>query len=116
MSEHVELLTKLASLTMLVFMVSNMLAFGMRLSPAEILAPLREVRHNLKVFLANFVIVPALAYALLHAFHIEGGLAIGLMLLATASGSTCTPGSRGGRTIGMKKTDTICSAIMPASV
>jgi predicted Na+-dependent transporter len=86
MSEHVELLTKVANLTMLTFMVSNMLAFGMRLSPAEIIAPLREVRHNLKVFLANFVIVPALAYGLLRAFHIEGQLAIGLLLLATAGG------------------------------
>ena len=78
------ILTKLANLTMLVFMVSNMLAFGMRLAPSEILAPLRDGRHDLKVLLANFVIVPALAYMLLHAFHSEGGLAIGLLLLATA--------------------------------
>lgn len=80
------ILTKLANLTMLVFMVSNMLAFGMRLSPAEIIAPLRDVRHDLKVFLANFAIVPALAYALLRVFHFEGSPAIGLLLLATAGG------------------------------
>jgi BASS family bile acid:Na+ symporter len=86
MSEYIPLLTKLTNLTMLAFMVSNMFAFGMRLSPTEIIAPLRDVRHNLKVFVANFVIVPALAYALLHVLHIEGGLAIGLLLLATAGG------------------------------
>jgi hypothetical protein len=65
----IELLTKVASLTMLIFMVSNMLAFGMRLSPSEILPPLRDGRHNFKVFLANFVIMPAFAYVLLHAIH-----------------------------------------------
>jgi BASS family bile acid:Na+ symporter len=86
MSEYIPLLTKIANLTMLAFMVSNMFAFGMRLSPGEILAPLRHVRHNLMVFVANFVIVPALAYALLHLLHIEGQLAIGLLLLATAGG------------------------------
>jgi hypothetical protein len=43
MSEHVELLTKVANLSMLTFMVTNMLGFGMRLSLAEILKPLREI-------------------------------------------------------------------------
>jgi BASS family bile acid:Na+ symporter len=72
---------------MLVFMVSNMLAFGMRLSPSEIIAPLRNGWHDLKVFVANFAIVPALAHALLQVFNIEGCLAIGLLLLATSGGA-----------------------------
>lgn len=37
MSEHIELLTKVANLSMMTFMVSNMLGFGMRLSPAGII-------------------------------------------------------------------------------
>lgn len=90
MSEHVELLTKVANLTMLTFMVSNMLGFGMRLSLAEIISPLREIKPTLKALLANFVIVPAAAYALLRVFHLEGGYAIGLLLVATSAGDPAT--------------------------
>ena len=90
MSEHVELLTKVANLSMLIFMVSNMLAFGMRLSLAEILDPLREIKPTLKALLGNFVIVPAAAYALIRVFHLEPGYAIGLLLVATSGGDPAT--------------------------
>jgi BASS family bile acid:Na+ symporter len=85
-SEYVELVTKLANLTMLVFMVSNMLAFGMRLSPSEIIAPLRDGKHDVKIFLANFVMIPGFAYALLYVLHIQGGPAIAILLLASSAG------------------------------
>jgi BASS family bile acid:Na+ symporter len=89
MSEH-ELLTKVANLSMLTFMVSNMLAFGMRLSLAEILEPLRDIKATLKALLANFVIVPAAAYTLLRVFHLEPAYAIGLLLVATSGGDPAT--------------------------
>jgi BASS family bile acid:Na+ symporter len=90
MSEHIELLTKLANLSMFAFMVSNMLGFGMRLSLAEIIEPLRKTKPTLKALLANFVIVPAAAYALLRVFHLEAGYAIGLLLVATSAGDPAT--------------------------
>jgi bile acid:Na+ symporter, BASS family len=90
MSEHIELLTKVADLTLLSFMVSNMLGFGLRLSLAEILAPLREIKPTLKALLANFVIVPAAAYTLLRVFHLEPGYGIGLLLVATSAGDPAT--------------------------
>ena len=90
MSEHIELLTKLANLSMLVFMVSNMFGFGMRLSLAEIIEPLREIKPTLKALLANFVIAPAAAYALVRVFHLEAGYAIGLLLVATSAGDPAT--------------------------
>lgn len=86
----IELLTKLANLTMLTFMVSNMLGFGMRLSLAEILEPLREIKPTLKALLANFVIVPAAAYTLVRVFPLEAGYAIGLLLVATSAGDPAT--------------------------
>jgi bile acid:Na+ symporter, BASS family len=88
-------LTKVANLSMLTFMVSNMLGFGMRLSPAEIIKPLRETKPTLKALLANFVIVPAAAYALLRIFHLEAGYAIGLLLVGTSAGDPAvTKGSQ----------------------
>src|SRR5512141_2161824 len=90
MSEHIELVTKLTDLTMLAFMLTNMLAFGMRLTPAEILAPLREIKPTLKALLANFVIVPATAYLLARVFHLEPAYVIGLLLVATSAGDPGT--------------------------
>jgi predicted Na+-dependent transporter len=90
MSEHIELLTKIANLTMLTFMVTNMLGFGMRLSLAEILEPLREIKPTLKALLANFMIVPVAAYTLIRVFHLESGYAIGLLLVATSAGDPAT--------------------------
>ena len=71
-------------------MLSNMLGFGMRLSLAEILAPLREIKPTLKAVLANFVIVPAAAFALARVFHLESAYAIGLLLVATSAGDPAT--------------------------
>jgi predicted Na+-dependent transporter len=90
MNEHIELLTKVANLSMLTFMVSNMLGFGMRLSLAEILEPLREIKPAMKALLTNFVIVPAAAYTLMRVFHLEAGYAIGLLLVATSAGDPAT--------------------------
>jgi BASS family bile acid:Na+ symporter len=84
------MLTKVANLSMLTFMVSNMLGYGMRLSLTEILGPLREIKPTLKALLANFVIVPAAAFALLRLFHLEPGYAIGLLLVATSAGDPAT--------------------------
>lgn len=77
---------KAAELAMLVFMVSNMLAFGMRLSPREVLEPLKDFRLTLKAFVANFVIVPLVAYALTSVFSLGAGYAVALLLLATSGG------------------------------
>jgi BASS family bile acid:Na+ symporter len=71
---------------MLVFMVSNMLAFGMRLSPREVIRPFRDIKLTLKAFIANFVIVPLAAYLLARLFHPGPSYALGIILLATSGG------------------------------
>lgn len=79
-------LITLAQRLVLLFIVTNMLALGMSLTLKEVIAPLRNVALSLKAFLANFVLVPIVAYVLVQSFHLEHGYALGLILLATAAG------------------------------
>lgn len=79
-------LLPIAKLSMLVFMVSNMLGFGMRLSPREVIESLRDKKLTLKAFLGNFVIVPLAAYLLTRLFHLSPAYSMALILLATSGG------------------------------
>jgi len=79
-------LPQIAKLAMLVFMVTNMLAFGMRLSPREAISPFRDTRLTVKAFIANFMIVPLAAYLLTRLFHPSPGYSMGIILLAASGG------------------------------
>lgn len=79
-------LPQIAELTMLVFMVTNMLAFGMRLSLREAVTPFRDTKLTLKAFIANFVMVPFAAYLLTRMFHPSPSYSMGIILLATSGG------------------------------
>lgn len=81
------LLASVAELSTLVFAIASMLTVGLSYTIAQILAPLRDGRAVLRTLLANFVLVPLLAYALVRAFALPAGMAMGLMLLATAAGA-----------------------------
>jgi BASS family bile acid:Na+ symporter len=79
-------LVTLAQRGVLLFVVTNMLALGMSLTMKEVTAPLRNMALSSKAFVANFVLVPIVAYLLIPFFHLEHGYALGLILLATAAG------------------------------
>jgi len=53
-----ELLQKAASVAMLAFVLSSMLAMGLGLTVRQIIAPLRNVRLVVLSLLANFVLMP----------------------------------------------------------
>jgi BASS family bile acid:Na+ symporter len=52
------LLSKAASVAMLSFVISSMLAMGAGLTVREIIAPLKNARLVLLALLANFVLMP----------------------------------------------------------
>lgn len=81
----------IAGLSGLLFIVSSMLAMGMSLTMAQILQPLRNVRLVLLALLANFVLVPLLAYVIIRVIPLEQSLQIGLVVLATAAGAPFLP-------------------------
>lgn len=94
-----QFLTVLAQLAGLLFIVTSMLAMGLSLTMPQIVAPLKNVRVVVLALLANFVLVPLLAYAITLILPLEGSLKIGLIVLATAAGAPFLPklvqGARG---------------------
>jgi len=77
----------IAKISGLLFVVSSMLAMGLSLTTTQIIAPLKNVRLVVLALLANFVLVPLLAYLIILIIPLEQSLAVGLAVLATAAGA-----------------------------
>jgi len=84
-------LESLATLSVLVFVVTSMLAMGLSLTVAQIVEPLQDLRLVGKALLANFVLVPLIAYVILLVIPLTEAQSIGLILLATAAGAPFLP-------------------------
>jgi BASS family bile acid:Na+ symporter len=85
------ILESLARLSVLVFVVTSMLAMGLNLTVVQILAPLRDRRLVGKALVANFVLTPLAAYAILLLIPLTEAQSIGVVLLATAAGAPFLP-------------------------
>ncbi len=81
----------IANIGILTFVVASMAALGLSLSVGQILQPLRNGRLVVMALLANFVLIPALAFAIKAIVPMDEGYAIGLILLATAAGAPFLP-------------------------
>jgi predicted Na+-dependent transporter len=77
----------IAALSGLLFVVASMLAMGLSLTMAQILQPLKNARLVILALLANFVLVPLLAYAITVVIPLDQSLQIGLIVLATVAGA-----------------------------
>lgn len=86
-----QLFEAVAQLSGLVFVVTSMLAMGMNLTVDQIVAPLRNARFVVLALLANFVLVPALAYLIAAVIPIDDSLRTGLIVLAAAGGAPFLP-------------------------
>ena len=80
-------LSTLAALTGLTFVVGSMLATGMSLTVAQIVQPLKNTRLVVLALLANFVLVPLLAFGITRLLPLDEALRIGLIVLSTAAGA-----------------------------
>jgi BASS family bile acid:Na+ symporter len=81
----------IAQLSGLVFVVTSMLAMGMSLTITQIVEPLRNLRLVVLALVANFVVVPALAYVIAAVIPIDDSLRTGLIVLACAAGAPFLP-------------------------
>src|SRR5262245_49732727 len=88
MSAFLQLVEKLS---VLVFLVSSMLAMGLSVAPADVVAPLRRMRLVLLVLGLNFLVSPAWAWLLTELIPLDRGHAIGLLLLGGAAGAPFLP-------------------------
>jgi bile acid:Na+ symporter, BASS family len=86
-----DLLSKAATVAMLSFVVSSMLAMGTGLTVAQIIEPLRNARLLVLALLANFVLMPLGAFALGKVLWLEEPFGIGLLVLGCAAGAPFLP-------------------------
>src|SRR5512135_3043293 len=85
------MLQDLMNITIVIFMVGNLLEVGLRLQVAEALAALRNVRFLVTSLLWCFVLGPALAVLLTKLIPLTGPYALGLVLLGMAPCSPAIP-------------------------
>jgi predicted Na+-dependent transporter len=82
-----ELLTVIAQISGFLGIVCSMFAMGLGLTVAQIVQPLKNARLVVLALLANFVLVPLLAYGITLIIPLEESLKIGLIVLATCAGA-----------------------------
>lgn len=86
-----EVLSVILKVSLLVFVVSSMLAMGLSLTVGKIIDPLRSVRLVVIALVANFVAVPLIGWGIGELLSLDDGLAIGLTIMATAAGAPFLP-------------------------
>ena len=86
-----DLLNKVATTSLLGFVVSSMMAMGVGFTVRQIIDALRDVRLVFLALLANFVAMPLGALALDKIFQLDEPLGVGLLLLGAAAGAPFLP-------------------------
>src|SRR3954449_10207310 len=81
----------LQNLFTLAFVLTSMLSMGLSLTVSQILQPLRNTRLVIMALAANFVVIPAAAFALSRIIPLEEEVQIGLLLMGTAAGAPFLP-------------------------
>lgn len=88
MTEFLELL---ASLSVLIFVIGSMASMGLSLKMSQIIAPLKNARRVILALVANFILVPLVAFGITLVLPLDEPIRIGLILLATAAGAPFLP-------------------------
>jgi len=90
-----ELLIHLFDISMLIFVSGSMITLGLNLTFKQFIAPFKKIRMIIRALIANFILVPVFAYALLSGleplFPISEGLKTGIILLALTGGAPFIP-------------------------
>lgn len=86
-----EIISVIAQISALTFILTSMLAMGLSLTVQQIINPLKEARTVLLALLANFVLVPTLAYVITAIIPLEDGLKTGLIIAGAAAGAPFLP-------------------------
>ena len=86
-----EFILLLINLFVLVFVLTSMFGTGLSLTIPQIAEPLKDWKLVLLALVANFVLVPALAYAIALILNLSEGLRAGLIILAACAGAPFLP-------------------------
>jgi predicted Na+-dependent transporter len=91
MNDSAHIIQIIANIGIVTFVIAGMAALGLELTLKKIIEPLSDLFLLIKVVVANFLLVPALAYLILLFVPVSEGFRIGLILLATAAGAPFLP-------------------------
>ena len=86
-----DLIGAIAGLSGMLFVVTSMLGMGASLTMGMILQPLKNAKLVILAIVANFVLAPALAYAITLVLPISEDQEIGLIVLGCAAGAPFLP-------------------------
>ena len=79
------------NISLLIFVVGSMVALGLGLTIAQIIAPFKHVRIVIRALIANFIIVPLFAIGLVSVLPVSEGVKIGIILLSLGGGAPFIP-------------------------
>ncbi len=79
------------NLSMLGFVSGSMIALGLNLTIAQIIAPFKHFKIVIRALLANFLIVPLVAYGLVSVLPLPEGVRTGIILLGIGGGAPFIP-------------------------
>lgn len=82
-----EVVSSLTGAFTLAFVVTSMFGLGLGLTVADIIQPLKNVRFVLAALAANFLIVPAVAWALTRLLPLEPDLQVALIVFSAVAGA-----------------------------
>lgn len=82
-----ELAARGSNIAVVLFVVSSTLGVGLSLTPAQILAPLKDIRVVSLTLVANFVAAPLVAFGLWRVLNLDEPLGVGLLLCGLAAGA-----------------------------
>jgi Sodium Bile acid symporter family len=85
------ILNALSNLFTLLFVVTSMFSVGLALTIPQMLDPLRNMRVIILALVANFVVVPAVAFLLSRVIPLDTDLRIGLILFGSSAGAPFLP-------------------------
>ena len=86
-----EVLNAILQVSLLVFVISSMLAMGFSLTMPEIIEPLKDLRLVVIALAVNFVAVPLIAVIIDAVLSLDDDLSIGLTIISAAAGAPFLP-------------------------
>jgi bile acid:Na+ symporter, BASS family len=82
-----DIIASLTSAFTLAFVITSMFGLGLGLTVGDIMAPLKNARLVFLSLVANFLIVPAAAWAITRVLPLDPDLRIGLILMSAVAGA-----------------------------
>jgi predicted Na+-dependent transporter len=86
-----EILQSIGGIAILVFIITSMVVMGLNVTIRDLLFPMKDRRFVFSSILANFVLVPVLAFILIFFLPVSREMAAGLILVSIAAGAPSTP-------------------------